>query len=142
MIRKAGSGFPVLLAPSSDYLFVQAQLKAQINRLKHFSNYPHPLYTHFALCSSSLQPATPYARLHTYYTHTYTYKLMKTEERHSKRMKQEHEEDKKSNIPVLPWMRSPIDVDSIPKCPLDQVPLLDSKYCFFTPLLLFFSNLL
>lgn len=52
---------------------------------------------------------------------------MKTEERASKRMKEGHEEEKKNNIPVLPWMRSPVDVDSIPKCPLDEVPLLDSK---------------
>ncbi|XP_063941868.1 DEAD-box ATP-dependent RNA helicase 1-like isoform X2 [Daucus carota subsp. sativus] len=51
---------------------------------------------------------------------------MKTGERDSKRMKKEQEENKQS-VPVLPWMRSPIQVDSFSYCPLAQVPMLDSR---------------
>ncbi|KAL1833996.1 hypothetical protein ACET3Z_003647 [Daucus carota] len=51
---------------------------------------------------------------------------MKTGERDSKRMKKEHQENKES-VPVLPWMRNPIQVDSFSNCPLAQVPMLDSR---------------
>ncbi|KAL6282680.1 hypothetical protein ACE6H2_013609 [Prunus campanulata] len=37
------------------------------------------------------------------------------------------EEDKQKSIPVLPWMRSPIDVSSFDECPLTLLPCLDPR---------------
>ncbi|GLT59170.1 hypothetical protein SLA2020_320060 [Shorea laevis] len=37
------------------------------------------------------------------------------------------EEPQKSSIPVLPWMRSPVDVSQFEDCPLNLVPCLDSR---------------
>ncbi|XVE88429.1 hypothetical protein DITRI_Ditri19aG0069000 [Diplodiscus trichospermus] len=36
-------------------------------------------------------------------------------------------EVKKKNIPILPWMRSPIDVSHFKDCPLNLVPCLDPR---------------
>ncbi|XP_038881724.1 DEAD-box ATP-dependent RNA helicase 1 [Benincasa hispida] len=37
------------------------------------------------------------------------------------------EKQKRKSIPVLPWMRSPVDVSLIEECPLEILPLLDSR---------------
>ncbi|GAY51212.1 hypothetical protein CUMW_132560 [Citrus unshiu] len=43
------------------------------------------------------------------------------------------EEAKKKSVPVLPWMRSPVDVSLFEDCPLDHLPCLDPSplliYC-------------
>ncbi|KAK9127198.1 hypothetical protein Syun_015995 [Stephania yunnanensis] len=42
-------------------------------------------------------------------------------------------EDEKGsrNVPVLPWMRSPIDVGVFDECPLSLLPCLHPGYLFF-----------
>lgn len=37
------------------------------------------------------------------------------------------EEAKKKSVPVLPWMRSPVDVSLFEDCPLDHLPCLDPR---------------
>lgn len=37
-------------------------------------------------------------------------------------------EEESSKEPVLPWMRSPVDVGSIDECPLNLLPFLDPRY--------------
>lgn len=37
------------------------------------------------------------------------------------------EEAKKKSVPVLPWMRSPVDVSPFEDCPLDHLPCLDPR---------------
>uniref|UniRef100_A0A7N0VDQ5 ATP-dependent RNA helicase n=1 Tax=Kalanchoe fedtschenkoi TaxID=63787 RepID=A0A7N0VDQ5_KALFE len=34
---------------------------------------------------------------------------------------------KRKNAPVLPWMRSPVDVTGMERCPLDSLPFLDPR---------------
>lgn len=34
---------------------------------------------------------------------------------------------KQKNVPVLPWMRSPIDVSDFEQCPLNLLPSLDPR---------------
>lgn len=43
------------------------------------------------------------------------------------------EEQKLRSVPVLPWMRSPVDFSLFEECPLDLLPFLDSRYLFFIP---------
>ncbi|XP_050944493.1 DEAD-box ATP-dependent RNA helicase 1 isoform X2 [Cucumis melo] len=37
------------------------------------------------------------------------------------------EKQKRKHIPVLPWMRSPVDVSLIEECPLEILPMLDHR---------------
>ncbi|KAK9229156.1 hypothetical protein WN944_022113 [Citrus x changshan-huyou] len=37
------------------------------------------------------------------------------------------EEAMKKSVPILPWMRSPVDVSLFEDCPLDHVPCLDPR---------------
>ncbi|CAN6546084.1 unnamed protein product [Malus baccata var. baccata] len=37
------------------------------------------------------------------------------------------EEDNQKSIPVLPWMRSPIDVSAVHECPLSLLPCIDPR---------------
>ncbi|KAH9666116.1 DEAD-box ATP-dependent RNA helicase 1 [Citrus sinensis] len=37
------------------------------------------------------------------------------------------EEAKKKSVPILPWMRSPVDVSLFEDCPLDHLPCLDPR---------------
>lgn len=39
------------------------------------------------------------------------------------------EEDKQTKVPVLAWMRNPVDVSLSEECQLQLVPFLDSRYC-------------
>ncbi|KAK2987045.1 hypothetical protein RJ640_004771 [Escallonia rubra] len=40
---------------------------------------------------------------------------------------QSNKNDTKKSVPVLPWMRSPVDVSLIDECPLGHVPFLDPR---------------
>ncbi|KAA8519443.1 hypothetical protein F0562_013682 [Nyssa sinensis] len=40
---------------------------------------------------------------------------------------EEESEQKKKSVPVLPWMRSPVDVSLFDECPLELLPFLDPR---------------
>ncbi|CAL5430654.1 unnamed protein product [Camellia sinensis] len=42
-------------------------------------------------------------------------------------MEEASEHNKKQSVPVLPWMRSPIDVSLFDECPLNLLPFLDRR---------------
>ncbi|CAL5428322.1 unnamed protein product [Camellia sinensis] len=42
-------------------------------------------------------------------------------------MEEASEHNKKQSVPVLPWMRSPIDVSLFDECPLNLLPFLDPR---------------
>jgi hypothetical protein len=66
-------------------------------------------------------------------------------ERNRERMEESTIAKQNKNVPVLPWMRSPVDVSKFEEYPLDILPFLDPrclslslyicinifKYCFF-----------
>ncbi|GAA0164526.1 RNA helicase [Lithospermum erythrorhizon] len=41
--------------------------------------------------------------------------------------KPKEENNKKKNVPALPWMRNPIDITDIDQCPISCVPFLDPR---------------
>ncbi|KAF5939259.1 hypothetical protein HYC85_023518 [Camellia sinensis] len=43
-------------------------------------------------------------------------------------MEEASEHNKKQSVPVLPWMRSPIDVSLFDECPLNLLPFLDPRF--------------
>ncbi|GMP93463.1 hypothetical protein CsSME_00043282 [Camellia sinensis var. sinensis] len=45
-------------------------------------------------------------------------------------MEEASEHNKKQSVPVLLWMRSPIDVSLFDECPLNLLPFLDPRYSF------------
>ncbi|CAL5430646.1 unnamed protein product [Camellia sinensis] len=49
------------------------------------------------------------------------------EEEEEKIMEEASEHNKKQSVPVLPWMRSPIDVSLFDECPLNLLPFLDPR---------------
>jgi len=36
----------------------------------------------------------------------------------------------KKNIPVLPWMRNPVDITTFEQCSVDLLPFIDPRYSF------------
>lgn len=46
---------------------------------------------------------------------------------------------KDETLPVLPWMRKPVKIDDIDKCPLYLLPGLDPRYFDLAQFILFFS---
>ncbi|CAL5430650.1 unnamed protein product [Camellia sinensis] len=49
------------------------------------------------------------------------------EEEEEEIMEEASEHNKKQSVPVLPWMRSPIDVSLFDECPLNLLPFLDPR---------------
>lgn len=43
-------------------------------------------------------------------------------------MEEASKQNKKQSVPVLPWMRTPIDVSLFDECPLSTLPFLDPRY--------------
>ena len=43
-------------------------------------------------------------------------------------MEEQREQEKKKAVPVLPWMRSPVDVSLSDECSLNHLPFLDPRY--------------
>lgn len=45
---------------------------------------------------------------------------------------EEDKKKKKRSLPVIPWMRDPVDISLTDSCPLSSIPFLDPRFSIFS----------